>query len=168
MPEVRKSRGHSDSAGQWTVSQPLSCVLVHIRREASGLISLQSKINPQPHLSPTALFIKGPGLYCPHLPLPLSMVERRGRVPSAHESGYCIIFCHRLTSSPSESISTSSFPIFTEPAGMNITHWMQNECRFCDHQWQTSFHSVNFSQLLTSLQMHLCFDNINYLNKKWT
>lgn len=54
MPEVRKSRGHLDSAGQWTASQPLSCVLVHFRREASGLISLQNKINPQPHLSPIA------------------------------------------------------------------------------------------------------------------
>ncbi|TNN40568.1 hypothetical protein EYF80_049265 [Liparis tanakae] len=44
---------------------------------------------------------------------PFSMVERSGRVPSAHESGYCIIFSHRLTSSPTESISTSTFPVFT-------------------------------------------------------
>lgn len=115
--------------------QPLSCELVHIRRRASCQITLRSTINPQSYLSPTAslrsspwIVFEGPGLRCPHLPFVFSMVERRGRVPSAHESGYCIIFCHKLTSSPNESISTSSFPVDTVPAVVTMAH---GECKIC-------------------------------------
>lgn len=139
MPEVRNSGGWTfgfslnvQQASELCLClQPLSCVLFHFSRQASGLISLQGKINPQSHSSPTASshfsrWIVFQRVCCPHLPLAFSMVERSGRVPSAHESGYCIIFCHRLTSSPTESISTSSFPIITLPAGVNITKLMQN------------------------------------------
>lgn len=38
------------------------------------------------------------------------MDERSGSVPSAQESGYCIIFFHSKISSPVESAIHSSFP----------------------------------------------------------
>ena len=65
-------------------------------------------------------------LCCPHLAFPFLIVERSGRVPSAHESGYCIIFCQRLISSPTESSSTSSFSIIIVPAEVKITQRKQN------------------------------------------
>lgn len=44
-----------------------------------------------------------------HLVLPI--VERSSKEPSAHEPWYCIIFSHRLTSSPVESIQSTFSPL---------------------------------------------------------
>lgn len=97
---------------------------------------------PQLLSIPVPGLFEGPGLCCPHLPLVVSMVERRGRVPSAHESGYCIIFCHKLTSSPTESISTSSFPVDTVPAVVNMA---DGECKIC-----AKFDAINDKWILAS------------------
>lgn len=116
--------GHLDPASVF--SRPMNVSLLTATQLCwltSAPLSLQSIINPQSYWSPTASphcrvcsVCGGPG--CPHLALAFPMVARSGSVPSAHDSGYCIIFSHRLTSSPTESISTSSFPIFTVPAGV--------------------------------------------------
>lgn len=77
---------------------------------------------------------------CPHLPFVFPIEERSGRVPSAHESGYCIIFCHRLISSPTDSSSTSSFPIFTAPAV-----WRLHSIRY-DPWWKIPSTHIIFTQ----------------------
>lgn len=41
----------------------------------------------------------------------LTIEERSCRVPSAQDPGYCRIFCHRLTSSPVESIQSTTSPL---------------------------------------------------------
>lgn len=114
----------------------VSPLAVHISPLASCLIISQSIIILHKASSPTAsspfqswdCYSECLALYCPHLPFVFSMVDRSGRVPSAHESGYCIILCHKLTSSPTESISTSSFSINTFPTAMKETWWIQKLC----------------------------------------
>lgn len=41
----------------------------------------------------------------------LAIEERSCRLPSAQDPGYCRIFCHRLTSSPVESIQSTTSPL---------------------------------------------------------
>jgi len=60
------------------------------------------------------------------------MDERSGRVPSAHESGYCIIFFQSKISSPVEFVTHSSFPSLTVAVQTSVSDhfniYIQQRC----------------------------------------